>query len=306
MQSNKTTPGSQSIHGQSRTTRRAVLGTLGVVATTALAGCSFSESEDRATEQISYSVSGDEVDRVTVSAEEAMTVRGHDGSDVQVEATKYAVGETDLSDVTVDREPSGGQLDVSAEVEGGIEFGRFGGGFESLDVRVPRETPVTAVSVDDGVAEVADVTGDLDLTVDDGRAEVGPVDGFLDVSADDGTVTVGAVDGVGGDLDDGSLEMTEPATIGDLQADDGELDLAAAAVDGTVGVRCDDGDITVALAPTVDASVDVTADDGSVQIDGDVFDTVSTDEDGISGRIGDGTNQLEVDVDDGDVHISPQ
>lgn len=291
---------------RSEPTRRAVLGSLGIAATTVLAGCTVAGEVERETTTEQYTVPGSDVDRIAVSGGDGeTTVRGWDGTDVRVEATKYARGQTDLSDVTVTRDTSGGKLDVGAELSGSVGVGAFGGGLERLDVSVPEDARVTRVDVDDGSAQVADVTGDVALTVDDGTAEVGPVEGDVDVSVDDGRVTVGNVDRVTGELDDGTLEMTEPATLGDLSADDGDFDLAIDGLDGDVEVQCDDGDVTARVAPDIDATVVVRADDSAVRVEGDLFDSVTTTGDTTRGRIGDGTHELRVDIDDGESEIRP-
>jgi hypothetical protein len=299
------TAGAPTSDSRPQTTRRALLGSLGIAATTLLAGCTVSGEIDRETATVQYSVPASEVDQVAVAGGDGeTTVRGWDGSEVRVEATKYARGETDLSAVTVTRDVTGGQLDVGADVAEQVGFGAFGGGLDAVDVRVPRETQVTRVSIDDGSGQVTDVAGDITLDVDDGSADVGPVDGRLDLTVDDGDVTVGDVDGVTGKLDDGTLEMTEPATVGDLSADDGDLELAVEDVDGDVTVRCDDGDVTAAVAPAADATVVARTDDSAIDFDGGLFDSVSTSGGATRGRIGDGTDRLTIDVDDGEIQMS--
>ncbi|WP_123538203.1 DUF4097 family beta strand repeat-containing protein [Halosimplex salinum] len=306
MRVNEATADRSRAETQSGTTRRTALKGLGVAATALLAGCSVTADVERETADVEYSVDGSEVDRIAVSGDDGdTTVRGWDGDDVRVEATKYARGRTDLSDVTVTRAVADGRLDIEADVSVAVGIGPAGGGLESLDVRVPQGTRVTRVEMDDGDAEVTDVAGDLTLDVDDGTVEVGPLSGHLETTVDDGTVTVGAVDRVTGEFDDGALEMTEPATVGDLSVDDGDLELAIEDLDGDATVECDDGTVTARVAPTIDATVVVNADDGSVQYEGDLFDSVSTNEDTTRGEIGDGGDRLTIDVDDGDVRMSP-
>lgn len=306
MKPDETNTGASTDSSRRETTRRAVLGSLGTAATTVLAGCTVAGEVERETATEQYTVPGSDVDRIAVSGGDGeTTVRGWDGTDVRVEATTYARGQTDLSDVRVTRDTSGGELDVGAEVSDGVGIGAFGGGLERLDVRVPEGARVTGVDVDDGSAQVTDVTGDVDLTVDDGTAEVGPVEGDVDVSVDDGRVTTGNIDRVTGDIGDGTLEMTEPATLGDLSADDGDLDLAIDGLDGDVEIQCDDGDVTARVGPDIDATVVVRADDSAVRVEGDLFDSVTTTGDTTRGRIGDGTHELRVDIDDGESEIRP-
>ena len=288
-----------------RTTRRRALKAVGTVGATLLAGCTVSGDVKRASESVEYSVDGSEVDEIAVSGDDGDTVvRGSDGDELQVEATKYALGDTDLSEVTVTREVVNGRLDIEADVteQGGI--GTFGGGLESLEVTVPQGTTVSDVSIDDGDLEVADVSGDLTLDVDDGFANVGPVSGSVDATVDDGTVTLGAVDSVTGEVDDGTIEMDESAAIGDFESDDGLLELAVADLDDDVTIRGDDGDITLQLAAELDATVVIDSDDSApVEFDGSLFENVRTSEKRIRGQMGDGTHEVTIDVDDGAVDV---
>lgn len=285
------------------TTRRAVLGAVGAAATAAIAGCNALGDVQRETETVEFAVPASDVDSVAVEADDGQTVvHGHDSDDVQVEATKYAIGSMELEDVTVSRDITGGRLDIEAGIDG-VMVGAGGGGIEELDVAVPQDVTVESVGIDDGEGEIRDVSGDLSLTVDDATAEVGPVDGRLDVSVDDGTVTTGDVARVTGDLDDGRLEMTEAATLGDITVDDGNLDLAVAAVDGSVDVDTDDGDVTAAIASTVDTTVAIEADDGSTEVDDGLLDSISTAGGTTRGEIGDGTSELTISADDGDVRL---
>ena len=261
---------------------------------------------DRRTASEEFSVAGERFDRVVVHGDDGeTTVRGWDGTDVRVEVTKYAVGETDLSSVRVTRSVTGGRLSIGVEVPQGFSLGLSGGGLETLDVRVPRDVRVERVGIDDGTARVTDVGGDLTLSIDDGTVEADGVDGAVDVSADDGDVTFGTVETVAGEIGDGRLRMSEGAIVGDLTADDGDLDLAIEGLDGDVTIQCDDGTVEAALAPPLDVTVEVHSDDGSVRIEEGVLGSVETTDGTIRGTIGDGSGQLTIRIDDGDVRLSP-
>lgn len=251
-------------------TRRAVLGAVGLTTTAALAGCAVAGDVGREAKTERYSVAGDKVDRAGVSGGDGKTiVRGWDGTDVRIAATKYARGNTSLSDVRVTRDVTAGRPDVGAERTDGHSLKTAGGGLEAIEVEVPRSVRVARVEIDDG------------------------------------DVTVGDVDSLTGELDDGALRMTEPATIGDLRADDGTLELVVGDIEDDVTVTCDDGDVTAQIASTIDATVVVKADDAPVRTTGDLFNTVETTGETISGQLGDGRNQLTVEVDDGAVQLRP-
>ncbi len=297
--------GAERRDGRGRWTRRRLLAGSGLGAVVGLAGCVIGDG-DRRTATESFAVDGDDVDRVVVRGDDGDTVvRGTDEADVRVEATTYAVGGTDLEDVTVTREVTDGRLTIGVEVPGGISLGPSGGGLAALTVRVPRSIRVRRVAVDDGTARVRDVRGDLAVSLDDGSADVDGVDGALEVDVDDGDVTVGRVTRLRGDVDDGGLRMTRGARVGDLATDDGRLELAVAALDGEPTVRLDDGTLEAALAADLDATVEIHADDGSLDVDDGLFDSYHSDDGVTTGRMGDGSGRLTVRVDDGDVRLRP-
>jgi hypothetical protein len=289
------------------TTRRRLLGTAGVAALGALAGCSVPTGDrNRRTDTERFTVDGDSVERLVVRGDDGeTTVRSHDGTDVAVEATTFAVGRTELSAVTVVRELDAGRLTLGVEVDAGVSFGVSGGGLERLDVRVPREVAVERVETDDGTARVTSVAGDPVLAVDDGSLEADDIEGAVEARADDGRVRLGAVGAVTGELDDGSLRMADGATLGDVTADDGELRLAAAALEGDPTVEIDDGRVELSLASTLDATVEVRADNGSVQVEDGVLRRVETADGVTRGTIGSGNARLTVRVDDGSVRLRP-
>lgn len=117
-----------------KTLRRRVLGEIGFGVVCGFADCLGSTETDRRTVTEQFSVSGDSVDCVVVHGGDGeIVVRGWEGSDVRVEATKFALGETDLSAVTVTRDVTAGRLSIAGEVPRGFSCGASGGGIETLD-----------------------------------------------------------------------------------------------------------------------------------------------------------------------------
>jgi hypothetical protein len=281
--------------------RRHVLTTAGVVCGAAFAGCAGVSNADRRTTTERFSVPGESVDRLVVDAEGEVTVTGEDRTDVAVEVRKFAVGQTDLSSVGVSRNRTGERLTIGLREP--MVVGVGGGGVERLDARVPRAVAVERVRTDDGTARVRDTTGDLELVVDDGTGEVNGVDGTVTIDADDADVTVGEVGGVTGGLDDGHLRTTAPTTVGDVTAENGDLDLQVAALDGDTTVETDDGDVEMAVASTLDATVVAATDDGDVDVEGAPFDSVAVSDGTVRGTVGEGRRRLRVTVDDGTVTL---
>jgi len=284
-----------------RPTRRQLLGTAGI-ALTALSGCISIGAADRRTTDVQYDVS--DVESVSLAGGDGeTTVESWGGTAVRIQATKYAVGETDLDDVTVARDVSDGHLSVAAKRDDGVTIGTAGGGLESLTVKVPDGVAVTGVTIDDGDATVDGVAGDLSLSIDDGTAEIGAFEGPVRVDGDDGEVTADSVDSVSGRLDDGTLTVTEPTTIGDIEIDDGNLDLAVDGIDDGTTIRADDADVTVRLDSSLALDLDARTDNGQVSVADGVLDTVETDGNETRGRAGEGGPTLDIKVDDGAIEL---
>jgi len=267
-----------------RNTRRGVLGAVGAAITVGLAGCAGVTEQDREETDVEYTVS-ESVDRLSLDVGDAdVTVDSWDNSAVQIAATKYAIGQTELSEVSVTREIVDGALTVGVERNDSIQFGTVGGGAETLDVRVPSGVQIDEIDAADGEITVGDVPGRLDLTVDDAA------------------VSATGPEAVRGELGDGSLEVTTPATVGDVTGDDAEIDLTVADTDGEAAITIDDGRVTARLASGLDATVVVETD---ATVDGlDTLDGVETNgEASITGRVGDGGDELRIAGDDAVVDL---
>jgi hypothetical protein len=285
--------------------RRRVLTAVGFSGAVALAGCAGAGDAERETTDVQHDVTGD-VQTVAVDSDDAdTTIEPWDRETVRIEATKYAVGQTELSEIGISRDVTDGRLNISEESSTGLIIGVGGGGIESLTVRVPTGVEVTELDVDDGSVSVTNVAGDLALSMDDADVEIGPLDGALSVDGADGDVTVDRVDEFNAQLDDGTVKMNEAATLGDVRAADGSLDLSVDGIADESVVEADDGDVTVRLSSSLDATVECNTDDESVRVEGDMFDGIESTGDQFRGRIGDGSDRLSVNVDDGRISLKP-
>ncbi|PSQ29455.1 hypothetical protein BRD06_02905 [Halobacteriales archaeon QS_9_67_15] len=132
--------------------------------------------------------------------------------------------------------------------------------------------------------------------------------GELDIEADvSDEVGIGAS---GGGFEALEVKVSTGTRVSRVGINDGEgqvTDLAGHVTldvdDGTAEVGPVDGDVTAEIAAGIDASVVVQGDDGDAQFESDAFDSVSSTEGRTRAEIGDGGDQLTVDVDDADVHL---
>jgi hypothetical protein len=272
---------------QNTTTRRGLLGAVGAAAAASLTGCIGSLDPERTTTDVEHTVSAEAVDQLSLSADDAeTTVQTWDEQTVQISATKYAIGQTDLSEVRVTRDVAGGELSVGVELTDNFQLGTVGGGVEDMDVRVPSDVTLTRLDTDDGTVSTTDVGGSVDVDIDDGE------------------VTVDGVDELGGSLGDGSLEAVTPVVLDNLRGDDAEIDVRIGDLDGDTTVECDDGRIVARVDPGLDATLIVESDDAKTKFEDSVVDTFETVGDGrLRGEIGDGGDQLRLAVDDGVVDV---
>lgn len=229
----------------------------------------------------------------------------HDGSSLEVEATKYAVGDTDLSDVAVFHEESNGRLRLGAELPGGFRFGLSGGGLERLAVRVPEGVSVERVDVADGTGMVGPISGNPTVSVADGEAEFESVAGDATVDVADGSCRFGTLEGISASVGDGELAVDQPTELGDVDVADGTVRLAVGGVDSPASVTASDGTVQLRLSSDLDLTVRVQTGDGAVTLSEQLFDSVSRDDDVVRGQIGDGTQTLDIETADGSVTVEP-
>lgn len=317
--------------------RRRFLCALAGTAVAAGAGCiSVQGVEESSTRRLDVA---DEAVTVT-NPDGDVTVRTEDRDDVHLRSLKYdgAGNEDALSNVEVTT--SRGEGTLAVEVVDDTDDGAVDATGVDLDLAVPENTPVPALTVDDGAVDVRGTTGPStidagdgevtvrdgggDLTVDanDGKVDLRAVDGSVSVDAKDGDVVAREVTGdvtatledgsatvedVGGtvsvDAADGDVTVTRPGAVGDCSLGDGSATIDVPAVDGDATLATDDGDLDVALARTLDAQLTARTLDGTVRVRD--FDVATDDEtDAVEATLGDGARSLTIRSGDGDVTVT--
>jgi hypothetical protein len=289
---------------ESTHTRRALLGAVAAAATAGLAGCAGSFVRiERAETTVERRFDATEVDRLRVaSATDDVSVERSGGDTVRVRVHKRAHGQTDLS-----------ELGLHSRVEDGVLHLRtrkppvvgVGGGSVPLEISVPESVSVNHVDTADGDIVVRDTAGDVVLETGDGDVVAAGVRGDVTAATDDGSVTIERVDGVvTARSSDGDVTVRDPGAVEEIRTDDGAVVAAVPAVRGTATVRSTDGSVTVTLGDAVDARVAVTTDDGQVTVANALDDVEATAENLVTGTVGDGTSELTIHSDDGDVTVT--
>lgn len=267
-----------------RTSRRRFAAGVGAVALGALAGCAAIGDRAETEESRTYPIADVEELRVENGAGDA-TVRAADRSDVRVRTTKRAGDEDGFDDVGLEEERASGTLALSVERDG--DGGLFGPPPSmDLDVAVPPELRVSRVRTDAGDLEVMGTDGAVTVETDAGDAVLDDVDGAVSAATDTGDVAVR-----GG------------ADVPDVETNTGDVRVEAGAVASDARIETDTGDVRAALASSLDVRVDVETDTGDVTVRALGLSDLS-DGDGLEGTLGEGTHELAIRTNAGDVTLA--
>lgn len=245
--------------------RRALLGSIAVGSVAAVAGCSASVFGNRVEETREREFDPDDGAAVSLDTENGdVAVETHDGDRVVVEARVSAPSEGRLADVSLTSDASDGEFTVMARVDGGWD--RVG---VDLDARVPADTPVDSVVSRNGDVSVRGVA-----SVEAARSSNG------DVTVRD----VGQAGSMG--TENGDVEGDLPAPL-----------------PGDVTVESTNGDVEVWLSPDVNAELLATTENGGVTVEGSNLADRQESETEVRGVLGDGTHEVTVSSENGDVTV---
>jgi hypothetical protein len=284
--------------------RRRLVGAGAAAAVTALAGCSGTVLQIETDETtVERRFDAKKLSRLSVTdASDDVNVEGWDEDAVRVRAHKRAHGETKLTELELRSSVDGETLHLGTAKPNVVGIG---GGSVDLEVDVPKPMQVDEIESGDGDVSIRDVSGDVAVESDDGDVAATGVSGDLSVETDDGDVAIDRTSGVvTAHSDDGDVTISDPGAVRDLSVDDGNVVAVVPAVDGRASIRADDGDVTVKLGDSVDATVRATVDDGEITVAGGLGTVQTTTEDRVDATLGDGTNDLAIHADDGDVTVT--
>jgi hypothetical protein len=290
-----------SIGTPGRTLRRLA----GLAAIALLAG-SLSAASARAEEWTkTYTVSGRA--RVHVDSNDG-SVRVTTGDSSQVEFHVIYSGYTMDKNLTVTSNQSGDQVEVSARVRSGFNFG-WGGVHRGLriEVHMPRNADLN-VDTGDGSVESDAITGNVDIHTGDGHIRLDGAKGQIRLRTGDGSIE-------GRDLD-GQLEATSgdghisvEGRFDGLNIKTGDGSVTARANPGSKlvagwNVRTGDGSVTMSLPADLQANIDASTNDGRISLGLPVLveGTMGTSQ--IHGKMNGGGAPLIIHTGDGSIHLS--
>lgn len=262
--------------------RRALLSAGLAAGSAALAGCPsvlFGDWETRSDERTFEVTDGTPVRVRTRNGDVAL--ESHDGTAVEVDVTFRARSEDALDRLDLVGEERSGEFvveptDVDSDRATGAE----------LSVRLPASLPVAGARTTNGDVTAIDVAGGGRFETRNGDVEVRGL-ARAAVRSTNGDVTVRDVEEFRGAV----------TTNGDAAAD------VPAPLPGDASVRSTNGSVDAAVSPDVDARLLARTTNGDVSVDGLDLADASVGDDRVTGRLGDGTHELELVTTNGDVDV---
>jgi DUF4097 and DUF4098 domain-containing protein YvlB len=279
--------------------RLAGLVALALVASTFAIGAAQAEEWTK-----SYSISGRA--RVHVDSNDG-AVRVTTGDSKQVEFRVIYEGYTVDKTLNITSKQEGDQVEVSARIRNGMNWGWNVHRTLRIEVHMPRNADLN-VDTGDGSVESDAINGNVDIHTGDGHIRVEGAKGDIRLRTGDGSIE-------GHDLD-GRLE----ATTGDGHVNlDGRFDaLNIKTGDGSItahakpgskletgwNVRTGDGSVTMSLPGDLQANIDATTNDGRISLGIPVMVEGNLGTSQIHGKMNGGGAPLTIHTGDGSIHLS--
>jgi DUF4097 and DUF4098 domain-containing protein YvlB len=193
-----------------------------------------------------------------------VAVSTHNGQRVVVDALVTAPSEERLGDVTVDGDASNGEFVVAVRVDG--DSSRVSA---DLDVQVPEGTEMASVQSENGDV---DVRGVASVSVARSR--------------------------------NGDVSVRDAGPFGTARTENGDVDAELPAPrPGDVTVRSTNGDAEAMVSPDVDAALVASTRNGDVEVNGLDLTDSQVSETEIRGVLGEGTHEVTVASENGDVTV---
>lgn len=262
--------------------RRRFIGAGALALVAGLAGCSsFSV---RSSQSVEESVPAAGVERVRVTnAVGHVSVVGRDTDRIEYRAVKRVRGDdADFDRLTVTAARNDGLFELTGGYSGSASVFEDRGSIE-LELTVPSELVVEAVTLDVGDVSLRDTTGDTLVRVGVGGIEARGVDGFLDLTTQTG-----------------DIEATDIAGLDRASTDIGDVAVELRQLRGDVDVHADVGRVAVRVRSDLDLDIELTG--SSVESDL-VLGDERRERDRITGRLNAGGHRLRVGVDVGEATV---
>lgn len=195
-----------------------------------------------------------------------------------------------------------------------------------FELTVPRQSDLR-LETDEGDVDVTDILGDLEIAVDEGNVELKDIEynhinvkidegdfdcynlmgdgGRINLETDEGTIRLekGKVTKLLADCDEGDIYLKD-IELGncELNTDEGDIEARMSLQpQGKYRLSTDEGNVRIYLSKNINLDVKLETAEGDIDTDFDLTITELDDGERARGTIGDGSAQLEVYTDEGDI-----
>lgn len=248
-------------------TRRGLLGAVGVGLGTALAGCAGVVDVERRTETERRTVDPSAVSTLAVTEVTGdVSFSAEPRDDVEVVARKRAVGGVSLDEFDATVRVTGDRLEVTTDEP---RIVGLGGGVVDVEITAPPDVYVDRLQTADGDVHAESVPDGAALVTADGDVSAADARGAVSLESSDGDVRVDGADGtVTATTTDGSVRVRNPERVDTLRTRDGDVvaDVPATTADATV--ESSDGDLLLRLGDDLEAALTARTYDGEFALSG--------------------------------------
>ncbi len=156
-----------------------------------------------------------------------------------------------------------------------------------MDITVPRYVTVGAVTVSNGDVRIAGTKGDIAVSCFNGNVLINTTDGYVTAA-----------------VENGNIDIRDTTGIGDLTVRNGRIEAEMWDVEEDVTIEAKDGDIALAVDPTLDALLAVTTKNGVISVEGLPLEVTTDTATIVEGVLGAGGPAIAIDCTNGNVNIS--
>jgi len=279
--------------------RLAGLVTLAVVAGTFAIGAAQAEEWTK-----SYSISGRA--RVHVDSNDG-AVRVTTGDSKQVEFRVIYEGYTVDKTLNITSKQEGDQVEVSARIRNGMNWGWNVHRTLRIEVHMPRNADLN-VDTGDGSVESDAINGNVDIHTGDGHIRVEGAKGDIRLRTGDGSIEGHELDGrLEATTGDGHVNLDGRFDALNIKTGDGSITAHAkpgSKLETGWNVRTGDGSVTMSLPGDLQANIDATTNDGRISLGIPVMVEGNLGTSQIHGKMNGGGAPLTIHTGDGSIHLS--
>ncbi len=213
-----------------------------------------------------------------------VTVEPSEQPEPTISLTKRTRRGVDLSRVSINRQVTDGRLEITPSLPTSVAPGDV-----SIDMvfAVPRNSQLAAVETDNGAVTVTGGRGDVTARSTNGSVTVQNVDGYVSAATSNGDVRVRNTTG-----------------IDEVRSINGSVNGDVAAIRQDVVIETTNGDIAIALAPTLNARLEASTVTGSVTVRDVPLGDTTNGEKHASGTLGAGDGTVTVQTTNGSITLT--